>query len=171
MLHSIVPRISALASTLRLYRLPSEGGRIIAMSCNPSTFTLSATFSPFRVASQAARGAQYSPDSGAVNALSFLFFDPRLGTGKAPGDIGQHDPPRHRESPRYRAAATACFQHCKPAGTSPHWQIRRARIKADPQAYRGGNAAKRPCRPRSTDWPLRPQASRRISPLQAWAGA
>ena len=91
MLHSIVPRIAALASTLRLYRLPSEGGRIIAMSCNPSTFILSATFSPFRVASQAARGAQYSPDSRAVNALSFLFFDPRFGTEKA-----LHGRPRRR---------------------------------------------------------------------------
>ena len=61
-------------STLRVFRIPSEGGRIIAMSCNPSTFTLSVTFSPFRAAAQAARGAQYSPDSGLVNELSFLFL-------------------------------------------------------------------------------------------------
>ena len=46
------------------------------MSCNPSTFTLSATFSPFRAAAQAARGAQYSPDWSLVNELSFLFLQP-----------------------------------------------------------------------------------------------
>ena len=59
-----------------LYRLPSEGGRIIAMSCNPSTFIFSATYCLFRVAAQAARGAQYSPDWSLVNALSFLFLSP-----------------------------------------------------------------------------------------------
>jgi len=66
-------RCALRTSTLR-FRIPSEGGRIIAMSCNPSTFTLSATFSPFRVATQAARGAQYSPDWSLVNELSFLFL-------------------------------------------------------------------------------------------------
>ena len=71
------------------YRLPSEGGRIIAMSFNPSTFTFLLPCCLFRVATQAARGAQYSPDCGLVNALSFLFFDPRFGTEKAPDDTAQ----------------------------------------------------------------------------------
>ena len=74
------------------YRLPSEGGRIIAMSFNPSTFTFLLPCCLFRVATQAARGAQYSPDSQAVNTLSFFFFGgllhPRLGRaliGTGPG--------------------------------------------------------------------------------------
>src|SRR5581483_10499311 len=33
----------------RVLRLPSEGGRIIAMSCNPSTFVFSLICCPFRV--------------------------------------------------------------------------------------------------------------------------
>ena len=57
------------------YRLPSEGGRIIAMSFNPSTFTFLLPCCLFRVATQAARGAQYSPDSRVVNALSYFFSE------------------------------------------------------------------------------------------------
>ena len=55
-------------------RLPSEGGRIIAMSFNPSTFTFLLPCCLFRVATQAARGAQYSPVWRAVNTLSFFFL-------------------------------------------------------------------------------------------------
>jgi hypothetical protein len=60
------------------YRLPSEGGRIIAISFNPSTFTFLLPCCLFRVATQAARGAQYSPDWRAVNTLSFFFLGAHL---------------------------------------------------------------------------------------------
>ena len=161
MLHSIVPRISALASTLRLYRLPSEGGRIIAMSCNPSTFILSATFSPFRVASQAARGAQYSPDSRAVNALSFLFFDPRFGTEKAlhgrprrrrirgPGRDSRPRPPGllfSLETPRAAAVGSA---DAPPRGAwtwrqnAPGLASLKARLNPSPRISPGQSAASR----------------------------
>jgi len=49
--------------------VPSEGGRIIAMSYDPSTFIFPLLTGLFRAAAQAARGAQYSPDSTLVNAL------------------------------------------------------------------------------------------------------
>jgi hypothetical protein len=74
------------------YRLPSEGGRIIAISFNPSTFTFLLPCCLFRVATQAARGAQYSPVRRAVNTLSFFFFGDLL----APEKTGS---PGHRKSP------------------------------------------------------------------------
>ena len=55
--------------------LPSQGARIIAMSFNPSTLFFLLPYCPFRVAPRAARGAQYSPDSRTVNALSSSFFE------------------------------------------------------------------------------------------------
>ena len=57
------------------------------MSCNPSTFVFLLPYCLFRVATQAARGAQYSPQFGHVNASSHFFFGPESGCFK-PGTVG-----------------------------------------------------------------------------------
>jgi hypothetical protein len=105
------------------YRLPSEGGRIIAMSFNPSTFTFLLPCCLFRVATQAARGAQYSPDWRAVNTLSFFFsgglFAPP-GTGPQRLRNQRHRPQgRHVAAHSVRSCGAAENARAKPSKCGP----------------------------------------------------